>query len=89
MARKHRFTALTRWLGKLSPGHKAEEDQDQPGSNEDLVIPKPGDLFIEDWSHLEVIVTGANRTQVTTCSRVDGSHKVYPVDMFWRLHAAG
>ena len=49
--------------------------------------PKVGDHFKETWSLKEVVVTSADRTHVTTLSIVDRNHKVYPRDMFWRLHA--
>ena len=51
------------------------------------VTPKVGDLFTETWSSKEVIVTRADQAQVTTMTTEEGNHKVYPLDMFWELHA--
>ena len=50
-------------------------------------IPGVGELFRESWSSKGVIVTRADQAQVTTLSTAENSHKVYPLDMFWELHA--
>ena len=49
--------------------------------------PKVGDLFTENLTQKVVIITSVDRTHVTTRNTVDRGFKVYPRDMFWRLHA--
>ena len=50
-------------------------------------VPVVGELFKESWSSKGVIVTRADQAQVTTMTTEEGNHKVYPLDMFWELHA--
>ena len=50
-------------------------------------VPVVGELFKESWSSKVVIVTRADQAQVTTMTTEEGNHMVYPLNMFWELHA--
>ena len=55
-------------------------------TEQEKATPEVGDHFTETWSLKDVVVTSTDRTHVTTLTTVGRNHKVYPRDMFWRLH---
>ncbi len=66
---------------------EAERAAHQLQTTSNIEVPGVGELFKESWSSKVVIVTRADQAQVTTMSTAENSHMVYPLDMFWELHA--